>query len=195
MSVDAAKVAEFKRLHTEAMKLANDGFTYRYLGQPEKAAEALRSAWPLERDAAMMLVDEKDLEPSRSIAFHSAASLAQLCGETADARRLANLGLDGSPTARVRRGLEVILAQAGEPTPWPVASERLVGWEVMSDLGSTARAAADSHRRLVDEATVEVLRTGEPARVRTLVEIDGSELFAVVTTVRLVDGVIVLETP
>lgn len=112
MSLNAESVVEYERLHTEAMKLANDGFTHRYLGQHENAVAAFRGAWKLERDAAMLLLGEKELEPSRSISFRSAASLALLCGEHEDARKLAHLGLGGSPPPRVQRVLEAVLADA-----------------------------------------------------------------------------------
>lgn len=112
MSLNSESVVEYERLHAEAMKLANDGFTYRYLEQHENAVAAFRGAWKLEHDAAMLLLSEKDLEPSRSISFRSAASLALLCGEHEDARRLAHLGLSGSPPPRVRKVLEAVLAEA-----------------------------------------------------------------------------------
>jgi hypothetical protein len=99
--------------HAEAMRHANDGFTHRYLGNEQDALEDFRKAWELERRAAMSLLDG-DLEPSRSILFRSAASLALLCGEPEDARKLVHLGLSGQPSMRVREVLEAILADAEE---------------------------------------------------------------------------------
>ena len=98
-------------LHAEAMQYANEGLTHRYLGEADEALAAFRKAWELERRAAMELLGET-LEPSRSILFRSAASLALLCGVPEDARRLAYLGLGGDPPAHVEESLRGILADA-----------------------------------------------------------------------------------
>jgi hypothetical protein len=107
----AENYQQAERDHAEAMRHANDGFTYRHLGAEDEARTAFRRAWELERRAAMSLIDG-ELEPSRSVLFCSAASLALLCGEHRDARMLAHCGLGGSPTKRVRESLEIIVADA-----------------------------------------------------------------------------------
>lgn len=107
----AERYAESERNHAEAMGHANDGFTHRYLGEQEEAVVAFRRAWVQERLAAMSLVDQS-LEPSRSILFRSAASLALLCGELTDAQKLAHLGLGGEPPLRIEEALHAILADA-----------------------------------------------------------------------------------
>lgn len=111
MSLSPETIVEYERLHAEAMNFANDAFTHRYLGRHDEAVEAFRRAWQRE-EAAAMLLRETELEPSRSISFRSAASLALLCGEYKDARRLARLGLDGAPEPRVRRMLDGLLVLA-----------------------------------------------------------------------------------
>lgn len=102
---------QYEALHAQAMSHANDGFAHRFLGHHDEAVAEFREAWRLERAAAMGLVAES-LEPSRSILFRSAASLALLCGEVEDARRLAHLGLGGDPPLRVREFLLQVLADA-----------------------------------------------------------------------------------
>lgn len=102
---------KYEALHAQAMSHANDGFAHRVLGQHAQAAAEFREAWKLERQVAMSLL-ALSLEPSRSILFRSAASLALLCGETDDARRLAHLGLGGDPPLRVREVLLEVLADA-----------------------------------------------------------------------------------
>ncbi len=115
MGMNAESLSNYERLHAEAMKHANDGFTHRYLGQQDEATAAFRSAWGLEREAAMLLLRE-EIEPTRSISFRSAASLALLCGELEDAQKLAHIGLGGSPPPRVRKVLEAVLADAQQRT-------------------------------------------------------------------------------
>jgi hypothetical protein len=102
---------ECEALHAQAMPHANAGFTHRFLGHHDEARTEFRTAWRLEREAAMKLIAEQ-LEPSRSILFRSAASLALLCGEIEDAQKLAYLGLGGEPPLRVREVLLNILADA-----------------------------------------------------------------------------------
>lgn len=103
--------AEGESLHAEAMEHANEGFSRRRRGDGADALAAFRQAWRLERAAAMTLIDQT-LEPSRSILYRSAASLALLCGEPEDAKKLAHLGLGGEPPLRIEETLEAILADA-----------------------------------------------------------------------------------
>jgi hypothetical protein len=91
--------------HANAMRHANDGYAHRYLGDEDASLASFRLAWESERRAAMGLL-EHDVEPSRSVLFSSAASLALLCGEYDDARVLAQLGLDGQPRTDTRVTLE-----------------------------------------------------------------------------------------
>ena len=107
----ADRYREGEALHAEAMRHANDGMAHRYLGKNDDAHTAFREAWRLERQAAMLLLGDM-LEPSRSVLFRSAASLALLCGEVEDAQKLAHLGLGGAPSLRVRESLQAILADA-----------------------------------------------------------------------------------
>lgn len=108
---EADQYEDGEALHAEAMRHANDAMAYRYLGKDDEAHAAFREAWRLERQAAMGLIGDM-LEPSRSILFRSAASLALLCGEVDDAQKLAHLGLGGAPSLRVRESLQTILADA-----------------------------------------------------------------------------------
>lgn len=102
---------KYEAFHAQAMSHANDAFAHRFVGHHDDAAAEFREAWRLERIAAMGLIAES-LEPSRSILFRSAASLALLAGEIEDARRLAHLGLGGDPPPREREILLQILADA-----------------------------------------------------------------------------------
>jgi len=114
--------------HAEAMAHANRGFTLRHQQDQEGATAAFREALDLEKRAAMALLDALDLEPSRSILFRSAASLALLADDRDEARRLAHQGLAGSPPPSIRREILDILSQCPEVTmdrpssPWPLAS-------------------------------------------------------------------------
>lgn len=61
-------------------------------------------AFRLECEAARMLLSSSD-EPTRSVLFRSAASLAIDCEFYAEAQRLIAMGLDGDPPAEVETEL------------------------------------------------------------------------------------------
>lgn len=105
-----------RQRHAEAMTHANRGFDLRARGDDAGARDAFRAAFDIERPLAMSLLDEMELEPSRSIMFRSAASLALLCGEFEDARRLAHQGLAGSPSTGLRKELREVLDALPVPT-------------------------------------------------------------------------------
>ena len=66
-----------------------------------KLAALRREAFLLESQAAMMLIDKKDAEPTRSVLFRSAAWLAHNCGQFKAGLELANEGLRGNPPAEI----------------------------------------------------------------------------------------------
>ena len=98
-----------KELHDRAMVLSGEAFVARLRGELEKARELSRQALPFEAEAASMLEDRFDAEPSRSVLFRSAASLALQCGEYEEAKRLIATGLAGNPPAEIAAELRDVL--------------------------------------------------------------------------------------
>lgn len=92
---------ESSELHRLAMDLAEQSELARLDGKLDKAQEFLKEALDNERVAARMLADEFDLEPSRSVLFRSAASLALELGDTREAEKLVALALTGSPPQEI----------------------------------------------------------------------------------------------
>lgn len=100
-----------RELHREALskfKLAN---IEKNNGNRGLYKQLLQEAFTLEKQAAEILVDKKDVEPTRSVLFRSAANLALLCKDYDEAKRLAEIGLDGSPFTELRNELEAIIQQ------------------------------------------------------------------------------------
>ena len=64
---------------------------------PLHSQELFRAAFEKEREAAELIEDRTDLEPTRSVLFRSAASLAMDCRDFAEAERLLEKGLAGRP--------------------------------------------------------------------------------------------------
>lgn len=87
-----------ERLHRNAMELAQEAE-----GAPDaaRARKLFRAAFEKEREAAELLQDRLDLEPTRSVLLRSAASLAVDCQDFAEAERLLEKGLAGRPPADI----------------------------------------------------------------------------------------------
>lgn len=97
--MDAALWAS-QTLHREAMDLA------------ETDAKDLPAAFARERQAAELLLDRTDLEPTRSVVLRSAATLALECGDAAESRRLIERGLSGNPPPEIAAELRALLKTA-----------------------------------------------------------------------------------
>lgn len=83
-------------LHRRAMELAHEAEA---TSDTELSQRLFRAAFEQEREAAEILADRQDLEPSRSVLLRSAASLALDCHDFAEAERLLEKGLAGRPPA------------------------------------------------------------------------------------------------
>lgn len=88
-------------LHTQAMDLAEEAFDYQSRGDNESAHNLFVQALRLEQEAAFMLDASSSNEPSRSILFRSAASLAYNTREYEIAEKLIAQGLIGSPPPEI----------------------------------------------------------------------------------------------
>jgi hypothetical protein len=90
-------MSEVHKFHDEAMALAELAVVAKMKGDLEQANKLLRQAYENEVKAAMLVIGESSPEPTRSVLFRSAASLAIDCNDFREAERLIALGLSGSP--------------------------------------------------------------------------------------------------
>ena len=102
---------EINELHSNAMDHAEMAVVAKLKGDDEKALSSFNKAFDLERKAADLLVTHFDQEPSRSVLYRSAASLALDCGETREAERLVAAALAGNPPAEIAEELRDLLEQ------------------------------------------------------------------------------------
>lgn len=104
-------------LHRRAMKHAEIAESYKRnstRGNAEQMhAGYLRSAAAYETEAADLCTQE----PARSVLYRSAATLALDAGEPAEAVRLAQCGLEGSPPEEIAVELREVLAKARGSAP------------------------------------------------------------------------------
>lgn len=87
------------------MELADEAFFARRRGDKEQAMNFARQAMQFEKQAADILVEEVDAEPTRSVLHRSAATLAVDAGEIEEAKFLIARGLEGHPPASIAQEL------------------------------------------------------------------------------------------
>jgi hypothetical protein len=95
-----------KDLHQKAMNLAEEAFIAQRNGDDMKANELFSKSLSLEQTAAEQLPLNIDSEPTRSILYRSAASLAYNCKEYELADRLIAIGLSGYPPTDIKEELK-----------------------------------------------------------------------------------------
>jgi hypothetical protein len=97
--------------HERAMALADDALAVRRQGDEEQATTLFREALDYERRAAERVAPDLTAEPTRSILYRSAASLALECGELREAERLIATALSGNPPEEIADELRDLLQQ------------------------------------------------------------------------------------
>lgn len=98
-------------LHHKATEVAGHAYVARRKGNLEEASEFARQALPYEAQAAALVADQIDNEPTRSVLHRSAASLAIQCGDWDEAERLISIGLSGKPPALIAEQLRDLRKQ------------------------------------------------------------------------------------
>ena len=117
--------AEISSLHETAMAFAEKALMSQ---DPLWAGTLFRSAFEHERKAAELLEDALDYEPTRSVLYRSAATLARDCKDYGEAKRLIQKGLTGCPPDDIAEELKELLklvnsdeargaGPAGHPAP------------------------------------------------------------------------------
>ncbi len=100
-----------RELHNEAAKLAQLALVARHEGKMAQAEDLARQAYERESQAADLVPDNSSSEPTRSILYLSAASLAYQCREFQTAQRLVARGLSGYPPPKIEQDLKDIFEQ------------------------------------------------------------------------------------
>ncbi len=98
-------------LHEKAMEFWDEAFFARREGNLSLADEKLRQALAMEIQAAEMLKDRLNEEPSRSVLYRSAASMAMSCEEYRQAEKLIATALAGNPPEEIAEELRDLLEQ------------------------------------------------------------------------------------
>lgn len=102
---------DIRTLHRNAMDKADLAILSKRKGDKEASIKYLHEAFLLEKEAALMLSNNIEQEPNRSILLKSAASLALESGEALEAEKLVCLALTGVPPENVAEDLRDLLEQ------------------------------------------------------------------------------------
>jgi hypothetical protein len=104
------KKSATKLWHDKAMTLSQDALVLQLTGQTG-FLEMYAEAFEYEQKAALFYIDMLDKEPTRSVLFRSAASLAIQCHKFSDAERLIEMGLSGNPPKMIATELKALQEQ------------------------------------------------------------------------------------
>ena len=93
-------------LHDKAMNIADDAFIAKREGCFDQFKTLLKEAFYCEKEAALLLVNEFEIEPTRSVLFRSAGWLAFDAEEYDEAKKMVDYGLRGNPPDEIKKELE-----------------------------------------------------------------------------------------
>lgn len=91
-----------KQIHDEAMRIYQDAIILSVKGKDSDAEKEYEKAYRLESDAAELVSQKPNSEPTRSILFRSAATLAYQAGDYDNSLNLIGKCLSGNPTVRIK---------------------------------------------------------------------------------------------
>ncbi|MCF8124485.1 MAG: hypothetical protein K9K34_18945 [Desulfarculaceae bacterium] len=97
---------QIEKYHNQAMDLAEEAFLAQRRGEQKLSAKLFNEALVLEQKAAEHLKIDQNNEPSRSILYRSAASLAYNASSYDLAERLIAQGLSGFPPPEIKEELK-----------------------------------------------------------------------------------------
>jgi hypothetical protein len=107
--IQDVNILNVQSLHDEAMNCAAEACMMTMIGESKKAFELNELAFKKEKEAALLLLDKLEFEPTRSVLCRSAASLAIECNHTREAEQLVALGLFGNPPDEIAEELRNLL--------------------------------------------------------------------------------------
>ena len=100
-----------RELHNKAMELAQRAVVLRHEGSLDEAEECSRKALEYESEAASLIELSESSEPTRSVLYRSAASLALQAKDFTTAQRLIANGLSGYPPNDIEQELRQLFEQ------------------------------------------------------------------------------------
>ncbi|MEM0992486.1 MAG: DUF2281 domain-containing protein [Bacteroidota bacterium] len=103
------KIKQVNQLHEKAMELAEEAFLAKRKKNVLVAKDLYQQAYHLEQQAALLMITDYDIEPTRSVLFKSAAHLAIDIDKYQEAEQMIRLALLGNPPSPIDQELNALL--------------------------------------------------------------------------------------
>jgi hypothetical protein len=107
-------MSHIHELHQQAMDLAEMAQVAKFKGDLDQGAQLFRQAFNREASAAELIANNFAAEPTCSILYRSAASLAIDCGEFYRAKHLIKAAQQGNPPTEIMEELKDLSTQINE---------------------------------------------------------------------------------
>jgi len=105
------KVSQVNNLHEQAMDLAEEVYIAQRKKDTKTAEKWAKKSFELEKKAAMLLVNDYNMEPTRSVLFKGAASLAINAKLYREAEQMIGFALSGNPPIEINEELKNLLLE------------------------------------------------------------------------------------
>lgn len=105
------KITQVNNLHEQAMNLAEEVYLAQRKKDTETAEKWAKKSFELEKKAAMLLVNDYDVEPTRSVLFKGAACLAFNAKLYREAEQMIGFALTGNPPVEIGEELRNLLLE------------------------------------------------------------------------------------
>jgi hypothetical protein len=115
---------DIRTLHREALQIAKNANAALERGDNDEFLKLSNEALELEKKAANLVYGSRESEPTRSVLYRSAATLAYNCGKYDEAQYLIYCGLSGSPYPEIRTELESLLESIREIVKLQISPEQ-----------------------------------------------------------------------
>jgi hypothetical protein len=125
-----------KENHEKAMSLYEESLAAKYNASDKKRIELLRQAFKYERDAALLLKDKYELEPTRSKLFASSATMAHQLLDYRESEKMIAEGLSGNPPQDILEELRDLFDKVNFYRHLTTKGIELAGDEFRFTLGS-----------------------------------------------------------
>jgi len=100
---------KIQELHRQAMDMVELALIHKYQGELDKADDLFRQAYDKEKESAEFFKTLLNEEPTRSVFYRSAASLALQCQEFREAERLIATAFSANLSVEIAQELRKLL--------------------------------------------------------------------------------------
>lgn len=100
------------QFHNQAMDIVETAYFAQRKGDNVIANQQFKAAYELEKQAAMLLIEAYDIEPTRSILFKGAAQLAFNFGDLRAMEQMIGFALTGNPNPQIAYELRQLLLES-----------------------------------------------------------------------------------